>query len=62
MERDWRCSNCNTLLGKWHDGGLDIRYKELKVLVDGKVCIECRKCLTINKTESGEDPATVAGK
>ena len=52
MEKNWRCSECETLLGVWRNGKLQLRYKSVQYLVDGKVVAVCRTCSAINEADS----------
>jgi len=51
MEKDWRCKECDTLLGVVRGGRLHLRYKQAQYVVDGEdysVLAVCRNCSTVN--------------
>ena len=52
MEKEWRCSECNSLLGIEKGAHLRLRHKRAQYVVDGgdySVIAVCRKCSTINE-------------
>lgn len=52
MEQEWRCKECDTLLGVERGTRLHLRYKQVQYVVDGgdySVMAVCRNCSTINE-------------
>ena len=52
MKREWRCSECNSLLGIENGAHLHLRHKQAQYVVDGgdyNVIAVCRNCSTINE-------------
>ena len=52
MEREWRCKECDTLLGVARGNRLHLRYKQVQYVVDGgdySVIAVCRNCSTLNE-------------
>jgi len=60
MEREWRCKECDTLLGVERGARLHLRYKQAQYVVDGEdyaVLAICRNCSTVNeRTRNEESP------
>ena len=57
MEREWRCSACNSLLGVENGAHLRLRHKRAQYVVDGgdyNVIAVCRNCSTINERSRGK--------
>ena len=49
MKKEWRCSNCSTLLGVIENGNLILRYKGVEyVVTKGQTMAVCRKCHRTN--------------
>ncbi len=49
MEKEWRCKECNTLLGVVECDSLILRYKQMEYIVsEGKIMAVCRKCHKAN--------------
>jgi len=42
----WRCPRCHTLLGVATAGGMEVRYKAARYLIQGRVTAWCRRCGT----------------
>ena len=62
MEKEWRCKECNTLLGKEQGLRLHLRYKQAQYIVDGEdynVIAVCRNCSTVNEKCGGKESQTV---
>ncbi len=52
MEKEWRCRECDTLLGVECGDRLHLRYKQAQYVVDGgdyDVLAVCRSCSTVNE-------------
>ena len=64
MDHEWRCKECNALLGIARGGRLHLRYKEAQYVVDGEdysVIAVCRNCSKVNersRTEGAPERAT----
>jgi RNase P subunit RPR2 len=63
MEKEWRCKECDTLLGVERGARLHLRYKQAQYIVDGDYAVlaVCRNCTTVNersKTEGAQERAT----
>ena len=63
MEKEWRCKECDTLLGVERGARLYLRYKQAQYIVDGDYAVlaVCRNCTTVNersKTEGAQERAT----
>lgn len=57
MEKEWRCAECDTLLGVLRGGRLYLRYKQAQYVVDGgdySVLAVCRNCSTVNERSRSE--------
>lgn len=51
--RTWRCSQCNTMLGVIHPGGiLAIKFKNLFCTVEGICNMTCKFCQSVNIFQS----------
>ena len=67
MENQWRCSECNSLLGVESGVHLRLRHKRAQYVVDGgdyNVIAVCRNCSTINERSGGkrrQQPVTPRG-
>ena len=63
-EREWRCKECETLLGVERGPRLHLRYKQAQYVVDGGdyiVIAVCRTCSAVNeRSGSREVPLPVA--
>jgi len=63
-EREWRCRECDTLLGIERGSRLYLRYKQAQYIVDGRdynVIAVCRNCSAVNeRSETQEPPQPVA--
>jgi RNase P subunit RPR2 len=62
MEKEWRCKECDTLLGVERGARLYLRYKQAQYIVDGDFAVlaVCRNCTTVNersKTERAQERA-----
>jgi RNase P subunit RPR2 len=62
MEKEWRCKECDTLLGVERGARLYLRYKQAQYIVDGDYAVlaVCRNCTTVNersKTERAQERA-----
>ena len=58
MEKEWRCRECDTLLGVLRSGRLHLRYKQAQYVVDGEdysVLAVCRNCSTVNERTRSEE-------
>ena len=58
MEKEWRCKECETLLGVDRGARLYLRYKQAQYVVDGSdysVIAVCRNCSTVNERVKPED-------
>jgi hypothetical protein len=56
--REWRCGECNTLLGVESDTRLQVRYKQAQYIIDGErftVTAVCRCCHSVNQRSGGSD-------
>ena len=56
MQREWRCSECNSLLGVENGAHLHLRYKRAQYVVGGgdyNVMAVCRNCSAINERSEG---------
>lgn len=64
MEREWRCEECETLLGIDRNERLQLRYKQAQYIVNGDsytVTAVCRNCSAVNEWRcSNEPPRPVA--
>ena len=63
MEREWRCKECDTLLGVERGTRLHLRYKQVQYVVDGgdyNVIAVCRNCSTVNERSLGSQPSLPA--
>jgi hypothetical protein len=50
---EWRCTNCDALLGMRSGANLRIRYKDHEVLVFGqRVRVPCRRCRVENDADA----------
>lgn len=63
-EREWRCKECETLLGVERGPRLHLRYKQVQYVVDGGdyiVIAVCRNCTAVNERSSSRElPQPVA--
>lgn len=62
MSQEWRCKECNTLLGTGHGPRLHLRYREVQYVVDGEdynVIAVCRNCSTVNEKCGSKEPRSV---
>jgi RNase P subunit RPR2 len=62
MEKEWRCKECNTLLGTEQGPRLHLRYKQAQYIVEGdnfNVIAVCRNCSTINEKHGSAEPSVV---
>ncbi len=51
-DKEWRCKECETLLGVESGVRLHLRYKQAQYVVDGgdyTVIAVCRNCSTVNE-------------
>jgi len=58
MEKEWRCRECDTLLGVERSERLHLRYKQAQYIVDGgdfTVLAVCRNCSTVNERSKSEN-------
>ena len=56
MQNEWRCRECNTLLGIESGARLQVRYKQAQYVIDGErftVTAVCRCCHTVNQWDGG---------
>ena len=63
MEREWRCKECDTLLGVETGARLHLRYKQAQYIVDGddfNVIAVCRNCFTVNERSTTKEPPSLA--
>ncbi|MBI5570474.1 MAG: hypothetical protein HY914_11055 [Desulfomonile tiedjei] len=64
MARQWRCKECDTLLGIENGARLYLRYKQAQYVVDGgdyNIIAVCRNCFTVNERNStNESPPPLA--
>lgn len=59
MEVEWRCKECDTLLGVRTGARLHLRYKQAQYIVDGSdfsVIAVCRSCFTVNDRSTSKSP------
>lgn len=65
-EKEWRCKDCDTLLGIERGSRLYLRYKQAQYVVDGSnynVIAVCRNCSAVNeRSGTREPPQPVAAK
>jgi hypothetical protein len=57
MEKEWRCRECDTLLGVERSERLHLRYKQAQYVIDGgdfTVLAVCRNCSTVNERNRAE--------
>lgn len=62
MSQEWRCKECNTLLGAGQGPRLHLRYRDVQYVVDGEdynVIAVCRNCSTVNEKCGGKEPRSV---
>jgi len=58
VEKEWRCKECDTLLGVERGARLHLRYKRAQYIVDGcdyDVIAVCRNCSTVNERNVGKN-------
>ena len=58
MHEEWRCEQCDALLGKEQGESLHLRYKQRQYVVDGgdyRVTTVCRNCSTLNERRGGSN-------
>jgi phage FluMu protein Com len=48
----WRCVECDALLGVEVRGQMHLKYKAAQYVVTGPVQAVCRRCATTNETNS----------
>lgn len=59
METEWRCRQCDTLLGVKQDRRIYLRYKQMQYIIDGgdfQITAVCRNCSSINDHHGGREP------
>jgi hypothetical protein len=59
VEREWRCQECDTLLGVERGARLHLRYKQAQYVVDGddyNVIAVCRNCSAVNERSGTPEP------
>ncbi len=59
MENEWRCRECDTLLGVERGPRLHLRYKQAQYVVDGGdycVIAVCRNCSAVNERSGTQEP------
>jgi len=59
VEKEWRCKECDTLLGVERGARLHLRYKQAQYVVDGgdySVIAVCRNCSTVNERNGTQGP------
>lgn len=64
MEKEWRCKECDTLLGVECGARLHLRYKQAQYVVDGgayNVIAVCRNCSTANEWNGSPGPPLPVG-
>lgn len=64
MEREWRCRQCNSLLGLVRAPRVFVRQRQAQYIVDGdsySILGVCRKCATANEVRRGDDDFSSAG-
>ena len=57
MSHEWRCHECNTLLGVESEARLQVRYKQAQYVIDGErftVTAVCRCCHAVNQQSGGQ--------
>lgn len=62
MSQEWRCRECNTLLGVNDGSRIQLRYKQAQYVVEGghyTVTAVCRSCHTVNLLDVGGDGEVV---
>ena len=60
VEKEWRCKECDTLLGVERGARLHLRYKQAQYVVDGgdyNVIAVCRNGSTVNELNVSEELA-----
>jgi hypothetical protein len=65
VEREWRCKECDTLLGVENGPRMHLRYKQAQYVVDGEdynVIAVCRNCSTVNEKPNGMEPQAAVSK
>ena len=55
-EREWRCKQCETLLGIERGGKLYLKYKKAHFVVQGAVLAVCRSCSELNEMATPSPP------
>ena len=57
MEKEWRCKECDTLLGVERGARLHLRNKQAQYIVDGDFAVlaVCRNCSIVNERIRNED-------
>ena len=56
MSHEWRCRECNTLLGVASGARIQIRYRQAQYVIEGErftVTAVCRCCHTVNQWDGG---------
>lgn len=58
MEKEWRCKECDTLIGIELGARLHLRFKQAQYIVDGgdyNVIAVCRNCSTVNERSGSKE-------
>ncbi len=58
MEKEWRCKECDTLIGVEQGARLHLRFKQAQYIVDGgdyNVIAVCRNCSTVNERSGSKE-------
>jgi hypothetical protein len=50
VDREWRCSVCESVLGVERNGRLYVRVRRAQYVVRGEVLAVCRDCAALNET------------
>jgi len=59
MKQEWRCRECERLLGVWRNGRLHLQHKKAQYLVDGRVLAVCPNCSALNEADSKQPSEAV---
>ena len=58
MEKEWRCKECDTLIGIERGARLHLRFKQAQYIVDGcdyNVIAVCRNCSMVNERSGAKE-------
>lgn len=54
LVREWRCSQCETLLGTERDGKLYIKLRKSQLVIQGSVAAVCGYCAALNELRTNK--------